>query len=119
MSAPIFVCYSRCTTCKKAEKRLTDNGITVNVRDIKEAQLTEQELRSWHEKNGMSLKQFFNTSGLKYEELGLKDKLTTIREDEQYALLAIDSILVKRPILVGTEKVFLGFKEKDWQEHFL
>lgn len=67
----------------------------------------------------MSLKQFFNTSGLKYEELGLKDKLTTIREDEQYALLAIDGILVKRPILVGTEKIFLGFKEKDWQEHFL
>lgn len=115
MSDPIFVCYPRCTTCKKAEKWLADNGVTVKVRDIKVDNPTEQELRSWHEKSGLPLKRFFNTSGLKYKELELKDKLPTMSEDEQYALLATDGMLVKRPIFVGDENVLVGFKEQEWQ----
>ena len=117
MNEVIFVCYPRCTTCKKAEKWLADNGIAAQVRDIKENNPTEQEIRSWHEKSGLPLKRFFNTSGLKYKELGLKEKLPTMSEDEQYALLATDGMLVKRPLLVGDEKVLVGFKEKEWQEN--
>lgn len=115
MSNPIFVCYPRCTTCKKAENWLADHGIAVTVRDIKENNPTEQELRSWHEKSGLPLKRFFNTSGQKYRELELKEKLTTMSEDEQYSLLATDGMLVKRPLLVDEDKVFVGFKEKEWQ----
>ena len=111
-----FICYPRCTTCKKAQKWLADHGMTVTVRDIKEDNPTEQELRSWHEKSGLPLKRFFNTSGLKYKELGLKDKLPSMSEDEQYALFATDGMLVKRPLLVGDGKVLVGFKEKEWQE---
>jgi arsenate reductase len=116
MNEVIFVCYPRCTTCKKAEKWLADNRIAAQVRDIKENNPTEQEIRSWHEKSGLPLKRFFNTSGLKYKELGLKDKLPTMSEDEQYALLATDGMLVKRPILVSEQGVLVGFKEKEWQE---
>ena len=117
MSNPIFVCYPRCTTCKKAEKWLFDHGIAVTVRDIKENNPNEQELRSWHKKSGLPLKRFFNTSGQKYKELALKDKLPTMSEDEQYSLLATDGMLVKRPLLVGDSKIFVGFKEKEWQEN--
>ena len=116
MSGNIFVCYPRCTTCKKAEKWLVEQGIAVAVRDIKEDNPTEKELRQWHEKSGLPLKRFFNTSGLKYKELGLKDKLPTMSEDEQYALLATDGMLVKRPILVSEKGVLVGFKEKEWLE---
>lgn len=116
MSEKIFVCYPRCTTCKKAEKWLADNGVAVKVRDIKEDNPTEQELRSWREKSGLPLKRFFNTSGQKYREMELKDKLPAMSEDEQYALLATDGMLVKRPILLGDGKVLVGFKEKEWQE---
>lgn len=116
MSGNIFVCYPRCTTCKKAEKWLAEQGIAVAVRDIKEDNPTEKELRQWHEKSGLPLKRFFNTSGLKYKELGLKDKLPVMSEDEQYALLATDGMLVKRPILVSENGVLVGFKEKEWLE---
>jgi len=116
MSELIFACYPRCTTCKKAEKWLAGNGIAVKVRDIKDDNPTEQELRSWHKKIGLPLKRLFNTSGLKYKELGLKDKPATISEDEQFALLATDGMLVKRPLLVGEEKVLVGFNEKVWKE---
>ena len=116
MSERIFVCYPRCTTCKKAEKWLADKGIAVKVRDIKEQNPTEKELREWHEKSGLPLKRFFNTSGLKYKELALKDKLPSMSEAEQYALLATDGMLVKRPILVDGSRVLVGFKEKEWQE---
>ena len=116
MSGNIFVCYPRCTTCKKAEKWLEEQGIAVTVRDIKEDNPTEKELRQWHEKSGLPLKRLFNTSGLKYKELGLKDKLPAMSEDEQYALLATDGMLVKRPILVSEQGVLVGFKEKEWQE---
>ena len=110
-----LVCYPRCTTCKKAEKWLSDHGIAVTVRDIKENNPTEQELRSWHEKSGLPLKRFFNTNGQKYRELELKDKLLTMSEDEQYSLLATDGMLIKRPIFVGDENVLVGFKEQEWQ----
>lgn len=116
MKKMTFVCYPRCTTCKKAEKWLADKGITVMVRDIKENNPTEQELRSWHERSGLSLKRFFNSSGQKYRELELKDKLPTMSVDEQYALLATDGMLVKCPMLVGDDFVLVGFKEREWQD---
>ena len=115
MSQAIFLCYPRCSTCKKAEKWLTDNDITVKVRNIKEDNPTAQELRLWHEKSGLPLKRFINTSGLKYKELKLKDKLPTMTEEEQYALLATDGMLVKRPIFVDDENILVGFKEQEWQ----
>lgn len=116
MSERIFVCYPRCTTCKKAEKWLSENGIAAKVRDIKEDNPTEKELRQWHKKSGIPLKRFFNTSGLKYKELSLKDKLPSMSEEEQYKLLATDGMLVKRPILVDGDKVLVGFKEQEWQD---
>ncbi len=116
MSERIFVCYPRCTTCKKAEKWLSENGIAAKVRDIKEDNPTEKELRQWHKKSGLPLKRFFNTSGLKYKELLLKDKLPSMSEEEQYKLLATDGMLVKRPILVDGDKVLVGFKEQEWQD---
>ena len=88
------------------------------MRDIKEDNPTEKELRQWHKKSGLPLKRFFNTSGVKYKELSLKDKLPEMSEDEQFALLATDGMLVKRPILVGKKKVLVGFKEKEWLEVF-
>ena len=112
----LFVCYPRCSTCKKAQKWLDEHGQAYTVRDIKEDNPTEQELRSWREKSGLPLKRFFNTSGQKYREMELKDKLPAMSEDEQYALLATDGMLVKRPILLGDGKVLVGFKEKEWQE---
>lgn len=116
MSERIFVCYPRCTTCKKAEKWLSENGIAAKVRDIKEDNPTEKELRQWHKKSGLPLKRFFNTSGLKYKELSLKDKLPSMSEEEQYKLLATDGMLVKRPMLVDGDKVLVGFKEQEWQD---
>lgn len=115
MKEMTFVCYPRCTNCKKAEKWLADNGIAVTVRDIKEDNPTEKEIRSWHKRSGLPLKRFFNTNGQKYRELELKDKLPTMSNDEQYALLATDGMLVKRLMLVG-DFVLVGFKEKEWQE---
>lgn len=115
MSESIFLCYPRCSTCQKAEKWLADNDITFKVRNIKEDNPTAQEIRLWHEKSGLPLKRFFNTSGLKYKELKLKDKLPTMTEEEQYALLATDGMLVKRPIFVDDENILVGFKEQEWQ----
>lgn len=118
MSELLFVCYPRCTTCKKAEAWLQERDIAIKVRDIKEDNPTEKELRQWHKKSGLPLKRFFNTSGVKYKELSLKDRLPEMSEDEQFALLATDGMLVKRPILVGKKKVLVGFKEKEWLEVF-
>ena len=118
MSELLFVCYPRCTTCKKAEAWLQEREIAIKVRDIKEDNPTEKELRQWHKKSGLPLKRFFNTSGVKYKEVSLKDKLPEMSEDEQFALLATDGMLVKRPILVGKKKVLVGFKEKEWLEVF-
>ena len=118
MKKGLFVCYPRCTTCQKSRRWLEERGAAVEERDIKEERPTADELRAWHAKSGLPLKRFFNTSGLKYKELGLKDKLPTLSEAEQYDLLASDGMLVKRPLLVAADFVLVGFKEKEWQERF-
>ncbi|ODM26319.1 ArsC family transcriptional regulator [Clostridium sp. Bc-iso-3] len=111
----IFACYPKCTTCQKAKKWLEANGIGFEERNIKENNPAIEELIDWHKKSGLPLKKFFNTSGLLYKELGLRDKLPTMSEDEQYSLLASDGMLVKRPILIGDDFVLVGFKETDWK----
>lgn len=110
----LFVCYPKCSTCQKAKAWLQERGVAFDERDIKQDNPTEQELRAWHEKSGLPLKRFFNTSGLQYKALGLKDKLPAMTEDEQYALLATDGMLVKRPLLIGNDFVPVGFREADW-----
>lgn len=111
----LFVCYPKCTTCQKAKAWLEGRGLTFDVRDIKTDRPTEAELRQWRERSGLPLKRFFNTSGLQYKALGLKDKLPQMSEDEQFALLSTDGMLVKRPILVGDGFVLVGFKESEWE----
>lgn len=115
----LFICYPKCSTCQKAKAWLQERGVAFDERDIKQDNPTEQELRAWHEKSGLPLKRFFNTSGLQYKALGLKDKLPAMTEDEQYALLATDGMLVKRPLLVGEDFVLPGFKPADWEKALL
>jgi len=110
----LFVEYPKCTTCQKARKWLEANRITFQSRHIKEENPTAEELKTWHERSGLPLKKFFNTSGMRYKELGLKDKLPGMSEEEQIALLASDGMLVKRPILVGGGFVLVGFREAEW-----
>lgn len=112
----LFVCYPKCTTCQKAQKWLEEKGVEYQFRDIKQENPTEQELRQWHAMSGLPLKRFFNTSGLQYKALGLKDKLPAMSEDEQFALLATDGMLVKRPLLIGADFALPGFKPAEWQE---
>ncbi|MGI6366285.1 MAG: arsenate reductase family protein [Bacillota bacterium] len=111
----IFVCYPKCTTCQKARKWLEAKGIAFEERHIKEDNPTIEELKGWHKKSGLPLKKFFNTSGMLYRELRLKDKLPTMSEEEQFSLLASDGMLVKRPILIGDGFVLAGFRESDWE----
>ena len=113
----LFVCYPKCSTCQKAKAWLQERGVAFDERDIKQDNPTEQELRAWHEKSGLPLKRFFNTSGLQYKALGLKDKLPAMTEDEQYALLATDGMLVKRPLIIGEDFALPGFKVKEWEEN--
>lgn len=112
----LFLCYPACTTCKKAEKWLEDRKVPVEKRHIKEDNPTEAELRAWHERSGLPLKCFFNTSGLKYKELELSKRLPAMPEEEQFRLLASDGMLVKRPILVGESFVLVGFREAEWEK---
>lgn len=112
----LFLCYPKCSTCQKARKWLEGQGKDFTVRDIKADNPTESELRQWHEKSGLPLKKFFNTNGNLYKELHLKDRLPGMSEDEQFALLASDGMLVKRPIAVDGDTVLVGFKEADWAE---
>lgn len=112
----LLVWYPKCTTCQRAKAWLDQRGAAVETRDIKLDRLTEADLRAWHAKSGLPLKRFFNTSGLLYKSLELKDKLPAMSEDEQFALLATDGMLVKRPILVGEGFVLTGFREKEWAE---
>lgn len=112
----LFVHYPKCSTCKKAQAWLDDRQYSYEARDIKLQNPTEDELRQWHAKSGLPLRRLFNTSGLQYKALGLKEKLPAMSEEEQFALLATDGMLVKRPILVGENFAFFGFKESDWQE---
>jgi len=109
-----FICYPKCTTCQKAKKWLDDNKIEYELRDIKLDNPTLQELTEWYKKSGLPLKKFFNTSGLLYKSLDLKNKLPTMTEDEMLELLATDGMLVKRPIIIGADFVLVGFKETEW-----
>ena len=111
-----FICYPKCTTCQKAKKWLDDNKIEYELRDIKLDNPTLEELTEWYKKSGLPLKKFFNTSGLLYKSLELKDKLPTMTEDEMLNLLATYGMLVKRPLLIGQDFVLVGFKEAEWKE---
>ena len=112
----MFVHYPKCSTCQKAKKWLDEQGVAYEARHIVEQNPTAEELREWIQASGVPVKKFFNTSGLKYKELGLKDKLPTMREAEQIALLATDGMLVKRPLLIGDNVVLAGFKAEKWAE---
>lgn len=112
----LFIEYPKCSTCQKAKKWLEAQGVSFEDRHIKEQNPTAEELKLWHEKSGLPLKRFFNTSGMIYRDMQLKDKLPSMSEEEQYALLATDGMLVKRPLIVGEDFVLTGFKEKEWEE---
>ena len=112
----LFLCYPKCSTCQKAKKWLDENGIEYIERNIKEANPTAEEIKSWKALGGLDLKKFFNTSGMQYRALGLKDKLPEMSEDEQLNLLASDGMLVKRPIIVTDSAVLTGFRQAQWEE---
>ena len=111
----LFLCYPKCSTCQKAKKWLEEQGISFEERDIKLNNPTEEELRTWYKRSGLPLKRFFNTSGLQYKALGLKDKLPNMSEEEQLALLATDGMLVKRPLIVDEHFVLNGFNQAEWE----
>lgn len=111
-----FICYPKCTTCQKALRWLDDNKIEYELRDIKEDNPSFEELSAWHKMSGLPLKKFFNTSGLLYKSMELKDKLPTMSEEEQLKLLATNGMLVKRPLVIGKDFVLVGFKESEWRE---
>ena len=110
----LFVEYPKCTTCQKAKKFLADNNVNFTARHIKEDNPSYDELKSWYEKSDLPLKKFFNTSGLLYKSMDLKNKLPTMSEDEQLKLLSTDGMLVKRPILITDTKILVGFRENEW-----
>lgn len=112
----LFICYSKCSTCKKAEQYLQAKGLSFTVRDIKTDNPTADELRTWYVASGLPLKRFFNTSGNLYKQMGLKDKLPTMSEDEQLELLASDGMLVKRPLVIYDGGVLVGFKQAEYDE---
>lgn len=112
----LFVEYPKCSTCQKAKKWLDDNGVKYDDRHIKENKPSFEELKEWYEKSGLPLKRFFNTSGMLYKSMKLKDRLPEMSEDEQLELLSTDGMLVKRPLLIGDDFVLCGFREKEWQE---
>ena len=110
-----FICYPKCTTCRKARKWLDENQIEYAFRDIKTENPAFDELVAWHKLSGLPLKKFFNTSGLLYKSMELKNKLPAMREDEMLRLLATDGMLVKRPLLIGDDFILVGFKEAEWE----
>ena len=112
----LFLEYPPCSTCQKAKRWLDEHRVSYTSRHIKENHPTAAELAEWYQMSGLPLKKFFNTSGLLYKSMGLKDKLPTMSEEEQISLLATDGMLVKRPLVIGDSFVLTGFKEKDWQE---
>lgn len=111
----LFLCYPKCSTCQKAKKWLEAHQIEYTERHIAEENPTYEELKVWHQKSGLPLKKFFNTSGLVYKEMQLKDKLPTMSEEEQLKLLAVNGMLVKRPMIISEDKVLVGFKEAEWE----
>ena len=112
----LFVHYPKCSTCKKAKKWLDDQGVDYTARDIVQDNPTAGELRAWHAASGLPLKRFFNTSGMLYRSMNLKDKLPTMTDDEMFDLLSSDGMLVKRPLLVLDDAVLVGFRENEWSE---
>ena len=112
----LFICYPKCTTCQKAQKYLDEKGIAYTLRNIKEENPSLEELTQWYQASGLPLKRFFNTSGLQYKALNLKDRLPQMTEEEQIRLLATDGMLVKRPLLIGEDFVLTGFKQAEWEE---
>ncbi len=114
----LFICYPKCSTCQKAKKWLDEHNVEYMERHIVESNPSYEELKLWHEKSGLALKKFFNTSGLLYKELQLKDKLPEMSEEEQLKLLATNGMLVKRPIVVEGDKVLVGFRESEWENLF-
>ena len=112
----LFLCYPKCSTCQKAKKWLDNQGIEYTERHIVEENPTYEELKNWYQKSGLPLKRFFNTSGMFYKEMKLKDKLSEKSEEEQLKLLATNGMLVKRPLLVTEDKVLTGFKEAEWEK---
>lgn len=114
-----FLCYPKCTTCKKAQKWLDENNIQYTFRDIKEQNPSYEELEKWYKISGMPLKKFFNTCGLLYKSMELKNKLPNMTEKEMLKLLATDGMLVKRPLLVSDDFVLIGFKVADWADKLL
>lgn len=115
----LFICYPKCSTCQKARKWLEEHNIEYTERHIVENNPSYDELKSWYEKSGLPLKKFFNTSGMLYKEMQLKDKLLSMSEEEQLQLLATNGMLVKRPLVVCEDKVLVGFKEAEWEENVL
>ena len=111
-----FVCYPKCSTCKKAQQWLEDSGLSYEMRDIKTEKLSAAELRVWWQTSGLPLRRFFNTSGIQYRALELKDKLPGMTEDQQLELLATDGMLVKRPLLIGDGFVLAGFRQVEWEQ---
>ena len=111
----IFICYPKCSTCQKAKKWLEENGISYDDRHIVEQNPTVQELKEWVAKSGQPLRKFFNTSGMLYRSMELKDKLPSMSEEEQFALLATNGMLVKRPLLIGEDAVLIGFRPQQWE----
>lgn len=115
----LFIEYPKCSTCRKAKKWLDENGIEYTDRHIKEDNPSYEELKEWYEKSGLPLKRFFNTSGMIYRDMQLKDKLTEMSDEEQLQLLAADGMLVKRPLIVKDDLIMTGFKVKEWEEKLL
>lgn len=115
----LVLVYRKCTTCLKALKWLEEHQVEFEERPIKEQNPTYEELKTWHQMSGLPLKKFFNTSGLLYKDMGLKDKLTQMSEEEQLQLLSTNGMLVKRPLVIGDDYVLAGFKEKEWEEKML
>lgn len=111
-----FICYPKCTTCQKAQRWLEENGIAYELRDIKSDRPSYEELSTWYRQSGLPIKRFFNTSGLLYKSLALKDKLPSMSDEECLQLLATDGMLVKRPLLIGPGVVLVGFKESEWEK---
>ena len=112
----VFLCYPKCTTCQRAQRYLDARGAAYTLRDIKTDRPTRQELAAWHALSGLPLRRLFNTSGLQYRALGLKDRLEQMSEDEQLDLLATDGMLVKRPLLILEGRVLVGFREAEWAQ---
>ena len=113
----LFICYPKCSTCKKAKKWMNEHNIKYTERHIVEHNPSYEEFKEWYYKSGLPLKKFFNTSGLLYKEMQLKDKIPTMTEDEQLKMLATNGMLVKRPLIVGGDTVLVGFKEAEWKKN--